>query len=595
MKKLCSATIIVSIFFPVAGYASPETDDASLSDLLKTKIYSASKKPEDGRKSPAAQYVITEEDLKQMNVRHLADALRTVPGLQVSKISNNKWMVASRGFGEQFSNKLLVLIDGRPAYTTLFSGVVWDQQDVPIQDIKQIEVIRGPGATMWGSNAVNGVINVITKSSEETIGTKVTTTTGFTDGGENQTVIEATHGARLDEESTMRGTVKLRSDPSYTPVRKTNNFDDDWQGGSANLRYDAKTESNESLTVQGNTYLNSSEQTYTFPSLVAAPFTLRTTGSEKSKGGNLLVNWTKGLSNDESINLKGYVDYFDWSYSESTAKMVNANAEAQYDFLLFDSWETLSSIGYKVSSDNINNGSYLTYTPDSYTAHFLDLLLQTKVPLIEKKLFLTAGSRLETNSYTDLALSPSVKLSYEPSPLVMLWSSWSRAHRIPSRGTYHLTTLLAGTPGGFVAFVPNSDFDSEEVDAYEAGVRINPLRGLQLDTAVFYDRYEKLRTFEPTTAFGNISNPRILRNSGGAETHGIEVSAAYQTTPDLRFNAGYSYHKLSFSSSPGALDTAFLTSDKNGQHPCGMCVPPTTSRIVLPSMPQHTIVPICLP
>ncbi len=557
MKKLCSAATFLYVCCQSTAYGSSQATEGSLNELLNTKIYSASKKPEDGNKSPSAQYVITEEDLKQMGVRHVADALRTVPGLQVSKISSNKWMVASRGFGEQFSNKLLVLIDGRPVYTTLFSGVLWDQQDVPIQDIKQIEVIRGPGAAMWGSNAVNGVINIITKSSETTLGTKMSTTAGFTDTGETQLVLEASHGLKIDTKSTMRSTLKLRSDPSYVPVNKANNNDDSWKSKSANLRYDHKPSSNESLSVQGGIYTNKSEQIYTFPTLVA-PFRTRESGIEESKGGNILADWSKNLSDSESVSLKGYVDYFDWSYVRSKAQMVNTSVEGQYDFLMFDSWETISSVGYRVSSDSIENGMYLSYNPDSYTAQFFDALFQTKIPLVNKKVFLTAGSRLESNSYTELALSPSIKLSYEPDPMVMLWSSWSKAQRIPSRGTYHLTTLVAGTPTGYVAFIPNRDFEPEKVDAYEAGLRLNPLAGLSLDSTVFYNNYNDLRTFEPTIPFGNISSPRTLSNLGEANTKGLEVSATYQTTPDLRLNLGYSYHELSFSSNPGTLDTVFL-------------------------------------
>lgn len=558
MKKLCTVALLISLYNATQAYAAPRLEDSSLNVLLKTKIYSASKKPEDGRKSPSAQYVITEEDLKQMGIRHLADALRTVPGLQVAKLSSNKWMVASRGFGEQFSNKLLVLIDGRPVYTTLFSGVVWNQQDIPIQDIKQIEVIRGPGATMWGSNAVNGVINVITKSAEENIGSTMSTTLGFTDNGNAQTILEATHGRHLKDGGSVRGTVKLRSDPSYGSVSGLN-YDDEWQGRSANFRYDSKPNSNDSFSIQGRTFANDADETYIFPTLVA-PFNERVQGIEKSKGGSVQTNWTHSLSQDESVSIKGYVDYFDWSYAESRARMINASAEAQYDFLLFDTWETLSSVSYKIASDHIDNGSYLIYDPDSYTAHFFDALFQTKIPLIEDELFLTTGSRAESNSYVNLALSPSVKLSYEPDPMVMLWSSWSRAHRIPSRGSYHLTTIVAGTPGGYVALVPNSNFDSEELDAYEVGVRVNPLEGLQLDTTAFYNAYDQLRTFEPIAPFGGIAVPRELNNSGEATIKGIELAATYQTTPDLRLSLGYSYHQLEFSAAPSVNDTAFLTS-----------------------------------
>lgn len=557
MKKL----YVICLFFIFSGFfvgasASPENDEP-LGALVKTKIYSASKKPEDGNKSPSALYVLTEEDIRQTGVRFWVDALRFVPGLQVARISANKWAVGSRGFGGQFTNNLLVLIDGRPVYTTLFSGVVWDQQDIPIQDIKQIEVIRGPGATLWGSNAVNGVVNVITKSSEETIGTALSTTVGFTtDTAENQTVLEATHGKRVNDHSTWRTTFKLREDPSFRPVFNNSDFDDSWEGGSANFRYDSMPSSQNSLTVQGNFFLNNSQQTYMFPSLTP-PFDFQSNSGERSRGGNVLIRQTQGLSDNRSLTFEGAVDFFDWTFAENNFQLFNASFETQYDFILFEDWQTIASAGYRLTADRIDNGPFLMYDPNSDVTHFYNALFQTQIPLVKNKLFLTAGTRVESNSFADLALSPSIKLSYQPDPTITLWSSFARANRIPSRGTFNLTTILAGTPGGFAGVLPSLDFQPEVLDAYEIGLRVNPIAGLSIDATAFFNQYDDLRTFEPIAPFGPFAAASVIDNQGEAVVRGVEVSARYQTTPAWWLQLAYSHHQFSFSTSPTSSDNFF--------------------------------------
>lgn len=551
------------ILFASGAYAS----DESLRDLVSTKVYSASKKQEDPHNSPSALYVITEDDLRQMGVRHVADALRTVPGLQVAKISSNKWMVASRGFGEQFSNKLLVLLDGRPIYTTLFSGVLWFQQDVPIADIKQIEVIRGPGATLWGSNAVNGVINIITKSSRDTIGTKISTTAGFTDRGSYQALMEAQYGTSLKEGGTFRSTAKLRKDPTYESALGLAGYNDDWENGSLNFRYDSAPNKEKSYLLSGAVFRSDADETYTLPTLTA-PFVNRKQGRELAQGAYLQGEWTHETSNTSSTTLRSYVDLNDVEYADYKPRYLNAGAEAQRNFIEFGDWETVIGAGYKVTLDSISNSPVMMNNPSTYDAHFVDAFFQTKIPLIDRKLFTLVGNKFESSTYDDFAFLPNVKLEWEPDPLITVWTSWAQSQRIPSRNTYHLTSYVRGTPGGYIALIPSEDFKPEKLTAYEAGVRLNPLPGLMLDSAVFYNHYNDLRTFDPGPSPGApIAGALFISNSGYADNKGLEISATYQTTPELRLIGSYSYTDLDFKADPGVVDVLYLTSGtKWAQH-----------------------------
>lgn len=551
-----NAVFLLLITPNIAQAASPKSE--GLSDIVGTRVYVASRRQEDPERAASATYLITADDLKQMGVRHVADALRTVPGLQVAKIASNKWMVASRGFGEQFSNKLLVLVNGRPVYSNLFSGVLWDQLDIPILDIKQIEVVRGSGASLWGSNAVNGVINIVTKSSQDTLGTQLSATTGFTEGGDSQTLLEYQHGAKITElDGTIRTSLRLDEEPSYFSKANTAGFDDSWRAGSAYFRYDRAPNRNNALTVNAGVQINDVDQTYTFPTLVA-PFTQKQQGNEASRNAFVEANWSRHYADDTQFSLQTYLSYSDWEYVNFNPKLVTLGTDSQYDFKLFESWETSAGLGYRVIHDQISSSTELVYSPGEFTAHFGDAFLQTTIPLIPSDLDLTLGSKAETNSYEPFLLSPSAKLAWYPNRLTTVWTSYARAYRIPSRGTRSLTTLAAGTPAGYVGLIPNEDFQSEEVDAFEAGIRLNPLTGLKFDATVFHNEYDNLRTFVPGPALpAPIGVARYLTNDGSAVIEGYELSASYQTSPALRLTGSYTNHHVVFALDPGASDTAF--------------------------------------
>jgi iron complex outermembrane receptor protein len=557
MRAVSLVTMLV-IYIPTIA-AGSEVAAHDLKELVGTKIYTVSKKEEDSFSSPSAVYVITEDDLKQMGVRHVADALRAVPGLQVAKITSNKWMVAVRGFGEQFSNKLLVLVDDRPVYTTIFSGVLWNQEDVPIQDIKQIEVIRGPGATLWGSNAVNGVINIITKSTQNTIGGAQTLSTGFTDWGENQIVSETSYGKKIQDWGTTRATMKLRNDPSYSAVSHNTAYDDRWKSGSLNLRYDSPPDPNQSIKMTGSVFKDIAEQTYTFPTLMS-PYSYKQQGNESSRGGHIQGELTKALDSTRSVTLRSYLDYTDWHYAGYQTNYTDYSLEGQYNAFIFSDWELSSGLGYKLTYDEAQSTNLSILNPDSSVAHYGDIFAQVKIPL-EDTVSAAFGSKLESNSYNPISLSPDARLTWQPTHSFMAWTAWSNSVRIPSRNTYDLTTYLAGTPGGYVALIPSEDFKPEKLESYETGIRANIIHGLQLDASVFYNNYHDLRTFIPGPALGNpIAVPLYISNKGEANTKGFEIAGTYQTSPRLRLNLSYAHHDLDFSAPAGTNDAVFLNS-----------------------------------
>ena len=549
---------LFALCFAVGDVHAEEPPD-ELKSLLDRKVYTASRKEEDLSKSASPTYVITAEDIKQRGVRHWQDALRGVPGLQVSKIASNKWMIASRGFGEQFSNKLLVLVDDRPIYTPLFSGALWDQQDVPIENIKQIEVIRGPGAALWGSNAVNGVINIITKSAHETTGTAINQNLGVSEFGEWTSVTEGQNTIALGNEGAFQSNLRFSRDGSYEPLSSDAGYDDAWHNASANFRYDSAKTPIDSLTVKGNIFTSAADQSMVFPDM-AAPFARKTSTKEDSEGGYLQAIYGKNLDQDDKFTVRSFIDYTHWEYIEVDARFLNAGIETQYDTVLFGDWETVGGVGYKISSDDIRGTELFSYSTESETAHFFDAFFQTKIPLITNEVFVTLGGRLESNTYETFAASPNAKLAWTPTPFFMSWLSWAQAQRIPSRGTDALTTVVGANGLGYVALLPNDDFKSEKLNSYEAGIRVNPLPGFNLDTALFYNDYTDLRTFLPGPPVGAIAFARYIGNDGEATNRGVEVAASYQTSTRFKLTGSYSYHELDFSTNGVTADAAFLSS-----------------------------------
>ncbi len=554
------------LFAVLALFTSPQVSKASsdlkldniaelsLEELSELKVYSASKRSEDSDKSPSSVYVITQKDLKQMGVTHIADALRTVPGLQVAKLSSSKWMVSARGFGEQFSNKLLVLIDNRPVYSTLYSGVYWDQQDVALDNIKQIEVIRGPGATLWGANAVNGVINIITKNAEETQGNYLSSTYGTDYRG-----IEARSGFKLNDQEHMRASLKLNNREDTKTLKNTSN-NDEWNSGRVDFRYDNRINSYKSLNLNGELYRGIENIDYNLPSL-ADGFVKRINTDETYEGLTLDGKWQESLDESSDLLLSSYLNYDKRNFALTTFEILTFSINAQNDVQLSEGNSLIWGGGYTLVEDKIDNSIYLTYTPDERSSNVFNIFAEDTITLSSSNdVYLTLGSKLEHNGYTGFELQPSTKLSWQLDKSDLLWASVSRAVRTPSRGTHNLSLQAVGTPRGYISQIGNSNFESEEVIAYEAGYKTTLSNSLQLDTTVFYNQYENLRAFSPSQAFNNIAIPLNINNNGEATSSGFEISTNYNFSDNLEFWLSYSYINMGFSLNQPIADNTFLNS-----------------------------------
>jgi iron complex outermembrane recepter protein len=553
VQKYFLSFAIVCVAFPALAGEHPPLEDLTLEDLTQLKVYSASKKTEDQLFSPSAIYVITANDLQQMGATNIVDALRTVPGIEVAKLSANKWMVASRGFGEQFSNKLLVLIDGRPIYSNLFSGVLWNQNDLVLDNIKQIEVIRGPGASIWGSNAVNGVINIITKNSSDTQGNYVNAL-----AGDQHQIAEYRSGVRLSETDTTLLSFKFRNEENFAGINEPR-YQDHWDSANASFRWDKESDYRNSYSLIGNINQGHEEQLYKLP-ILAAPFSLTTEATDAFKGFYVIGNVQKGLEDKGDLHITSYIDYTNWKYALGRVEISNYNIDAQHDIALNERNEFSWGIGTKIVSETIRNTPWYIYTPNHKDSYYLNTFFQDQIALIPKKLFLNIGTKLESNTFVSFANQPSAKLAWHIDQANMLWASVARALRIPSLGTRDLSLQVLATPGGYISQIGNNYFKPEELIAYEVGFKSTPTTGVYLDLTGYFNRYDQLRTFELGPAVGNIALPFNISNKGEADVYGLEAHAKWQATSRLWLSAGYSLARLSFSLAQNTNDQIFLQS-----------------------------------
>ena len=549
--------ILCILVWGTASHAAPSLQDFSLKDLSKIKVYSASRKEEDPERSPSAIYVVTQEDIKQMGAQTIPDALRAVPGLHVAKSASNKWIVASRGFSGQYVTNLLVLLDGRPLYSTAFSGVFWDQQDLVMADIKQIEVVRGPGAAVWGLNAVNGVINIITKSSEETLGKYFSVTTG----DYLNAITEARYGAKIDDQSSYRAYVKYRNVDNFQNRNGLSN-NDDWQSMSSGFRYDVDAAYNNRLELTGQIRTSEANQNLVLPSL-NAPFITRSTRDEEVNGGYLMANWQRGISDRSDLRTKAYIDLskIDLGYATFTSRVFEI--EAQNDYALSERHNLIWGSGYRMVSDSADDSIYLDYTPKSRITNFANIFAQDSINLIEDELYATLGSKAEYNSYSGIELLPSAKLAWTFRKSQTLWGSVSKAVRSPSRGSHDLSLQARGTPAGYVSLIGDDDFQPEELIAYEVGYKNSMLRSLSFDLSAFINEYSELRTFKSgRPPFGNVAVPLDIANDGSARNIGYEINLKYEPTSRWWVAANYSYIKPNYQLEAGVVDPTFTNEER---------------------------------
>ncbi len=528
----------------------PDLTELSVEQLMSVEITSVSKREERLWESAAAVSVITGEDIRRAGVKSIPEALRLVPGVQVAQFGSNRWAISARGFNATFSNKLLVLIDGRTVYTPLFAGVFWDVQDTLLEDVDRIEVIRGPGGTLWGANAVNGVINVITKQAKATQGRYLE----VGGGSEERGFVGTRYGGRVGDDLFYRGYFKYANHDNLVTATGRDAADD-WRTYRGGFRLDWAPSMGDTLTVQGDLYKGDFGQTLTVPSL-SGPFSVSSESRDDFAGGNLLTRWRHKTADRTETTLQFYYDRTHRRELLFHEMRDTVDLEFQRRFPIGVRHDLIWGVGTRVTIDNIDNSASLVFTPTRRTDHLVSGFIQDQITLIPERLTLTLGSKFEQNSFSGFEAQPNARLLYSPNDWNRVWAAVSRAVRTPARFERDVQTNVAAFPGpgGLTTLIQtagNSDFTSEELLAFELGYRVQPVEWLSVDLAGFYTIYDNLRTSEPgapTLATGasppHIVQPFLFDNRMSGNTYGVEIASTWHPVSFWRLHLNYSYLKI---------------------------------------------------
>jgi iron complex outermembrane receptor protein len=524
------------------GLASAESlKKLSIEELMNVEVTTVSRTAERLGDAAAAIAVVTNEDIRRSGATTIAETLRGVPGLHVARRNANSWAIAARGFSSVNSEKLLVLSDTRSLYTPLVSGVQWDVQDYLLQDIDRIEVIRGPGAALWGSNAVNGVINIISKNSRDTQDWYVEAGSG----SEEEVIAGARYGGTLGEGGTYRVFGKFSErDSTHHPGAQS---EDDWQLGQFGFRADFATSATDDVMVQGAAYDGEIGQVSPAIEVMGRP---GPTGqlTAKVSGGHVLGRWARTIDENTRWRARVYYDRTRRNDPSFVDELDTIDLDVQHEFSPLDRHEILWGLNYRYTDNqNVGKGIF-NLDPASSRDRVISGFVQDQIALLES-LQLTIGTKLEDNEFSDFEVQPSVRIAWSVTPEHMVWSAVSRAARIPTRLERDIAvdvTDPAGNP--VVRLLGSEEFDSEELIAYEAGYRWQASSTFSLDLAAFYNRYEGLVSLEFGTPFvagdGRTIFPIENRNLTDGDARGFEGLLTYAPVQNWRLSMTYSFIDL---------------------------------------------------
>src|SRR2546422_6569532 len=503
----------------------------SIEQLMNLQVTSVSKRPERLSQTASAIQVITRDDMRRSGASSLPEVLRLATNLQVAQVDARQWAISARGFNSTTANKLLVLIDGRTAYTPLFSGVFWDVQEVPLTDVDRIEVISGPGATLWGANAVNGVINVITQGAKQTQGLLLS----GGGGTEQRAFGTVRYGGALG--SSVRYRIYGRGfGREATALPSGQDAADDWHLGQGGFRMDWDASNVNRVTLQGDLYDGRIAQ----PS--AADITV--------DGGNVMAKWSHRISDRSSLAAQLYYDrthrHIPGTFGED---LDTYDVDLQHRARLGVRHDVVWGLGYRLSNDRVANSSALAFLPPQVARQWFTGFVQDEIALVPNRLHVALGSKIEHNDYTGFEIQPSGRVNSGLSPSGTLWAAVSRALRTPSRIDRELFARVSFTPPSFLAGGPG--FHSEEELAYELGFR-HQQGSLALSVATFYSRYHGLRSVEQVNP--PAPDTVVIGNGQDGESYGGELTADYRVTDRCRLRAGYTELRVHVWPNPGSTD-----------------------------------------
>jgi iron complex outermembrane recepter protein len=544
----------------------PDVTAMSVEDLMNLQVTSVSKRSQKLADAAAAVFVITQDDIRRSGATSIPEALRMVPGLQVARIDENKWAIASRGFNGRFDNKLLVLIDGRSVYTPLFSGVYWNVQDVMLEDVERIEVIRGPGATLWGANAVDGVINIITKSSKSTQSALVTAEAGSEQRGST----DVRYGGKASENTYYRAYAKyFNIGPSLYPNSNIA-ANDNWDALRGGFRADWTPTGPNSITLQGDIHRSGFGETLTVPSLTA-PFSSTFPNQGVFSGGDILGRWNHSFETS-SMSLQMYYDHTNLVDNSLFVDRENIfDIDFQHSFHPGTRQEVVWGLEYRAIADSNQSSSTVSIQPNQLTTNQFSSFAQDEISFLDKRIKLTLGSKLEHAPFTGFEVEPNARVLWSVTKNQAIWTAVSRAVRTPAITEEGLRLNSGVIPPGaptnptplpeVLAVEGNHQFQSEDLLAYEAGYRVQLTSTLSADLATFYNQYSNLRTAEPGQPFiegspvpTDIVVPFLAANKMSGGTYGGELFADWRVMPQWRLLGSYSYLQMSLHKNADSLD-----------------------------------------
>ena len=552
-NRLLAAVVLAAITGSASALelASNDLTDLSLEELLAIDVVTVSKAAEPASRAPAAVYVITHDDILRSGARSIPEALRLAPGVNVAQVNADDYAVSIRGFNAVLADKLEVLIDGRSVYTPLFSGVFWDVLDVALTDIDRIEVVRGPGATLWGANAVNGVINIITRSARETTGT-----VSVVEVGTERNAATLRSGQRVGSDSALRlyGKAVERGDGRLGDGRDAT---DRQRIAMAGGRLDTALSVDDQLSVSGNLYTADADS----PG-----------GDVSTNGGDANIHYVRPLGEgDDAAQLSLRATYSGFRRDQPTyrEKRDTYDIQLQYSRTIGQRHEFIGGVGYRHSSDETGGPPYpAIFLPADRDIEQPSAFLQDRIDLIDDRLTLTLGSKFEHNDFTGYEVQPGARLGYAASERTYLWSSVAKAVRTPNR-VDHDVALYCPPPDGFPGFcdggeiirVGNPDFDSETLIAYEIGARRQFGEWLSVDVAGFYNDYDDLRSTEPVLLGASFENRLSGVGTGG------EVAVIIKPADWVELRAWYAYLDIDIDASDSAdASTAAVHEGSSPRH-----------------------------
>ncbi len=557
----CILLLVIMTAVACAQTRPSELTELNPEELMNVEVTSASKKEERLLQTSAAIHVITQEDIRRSGATSIPELLRMVPGMSVSHINANVWAASSRGFNGRFANKMLVMIDGRSVYNSITSGVFWESQDTMLEDIERVEVIRGPGATVWGANAVNGVINIITKKPQDTQGGVVTTGGGTEEKGFGS----ARYGGKIGKNAAYRFYTKYFNRGNFVDASGRKSVDQ-WDALRGGFRVDWDASERDLLTVQGDIYRGDMGRTAPI-AFLSPPANGTVDVRTNQNGGNVLGRWNHFFSKKSDISLQIYYDRWKLDDPIITEGLDTFDLDFNHHLAVGKRNDVVWGLSYRYTTDFYRNSFTIAFQPTRRPLHLFTAFGQDEITLVKSRLKLTVGSKFEHNGFTGFEIQPSLRLSWTPARRQAVWAAFSRAVRTPARNDTDIRINVSAFTGQgglpiVVALLGNPKFKSEELFANEIGYRLQANSRFTLDLATFYNVYQDLRTVEPGNPFfetspqpSHLAIPLLIDNKMRGEVYGAEVAANWRVTPFWKLNSSYSLLRTQFHLDPSSQST----------------------------------------